>query len=65
MNRIEFVRERDGESALSDYCRLMRGAYRAAVLKGRKRADGSKGPITKTHPFRRKWIEGYLEFRWP
>ena len=63
MTRVEFIRQRDGDAAVAPYCALMRKAYRAAVLKGRKRADGSKGPISKTHPYRRAWIEGYLEFR--
>ena len=59
MTRIEFVRQRDGEAAIPAYCALMRQAYRGAVLRG----GIGKKPISKTHPFRRKWIEGYLEFR--
>lgn len=63
LTRTEFIRQRDGEAAVAPYLALMRQAYRRAVLKGAYRKDGSKGPINKRHPFRRAWIEGYLEFK--
>jgi hypothetical protein len=63
MTRIEFVRQRDGDTSIEAYKALMRQAYRRAVLKGAYRKDGSKGPISKHHPFRHEWIMGYLEFR--
>lgn len=52
MTRTEFVRQRDGDAAVEPYRALMRRAYRGAVLR-----------INKRHPFRRAWIEGYLEFK--
>jgi hypothetical protein len=58
-SRIDFIRQRDGEAAVAPYCALMRKAYRGAVLRGGR----GKTPINKTHPYRRQWIEGYLEFR--
>lgn len=54
MTRTEFVRQRDGDAAVEPYRKLMRAAYRGAVLKLCR---------TKGHPFRRLWIEGYLEFK--
>lgn len=57
MTRIEFIRQRDGDAAVEPYCRLMRQAYRGAVLKLHRSGKN------RHHPFRRKWIEGYLEFR--
>lgn len=57
ITRSEFVRQRDGDAAVEPYRALMRRAYRGAVLKC------CRGK--KSHPFRRLWIEGYLEFkRW-
>jgi len=53
VTRTEFIRERDGESEVEPYRKLMRAAYRGAVLRLK----------TKKHPFRRAWIEGYLEFK--
>lgn len=53
MSRTEFIRERDGEAAVEPYRKLMRAAYRGAVLRLR----------SKRHQFRRAWIEGYLEFK--
>lgn len=53
MTRTEFIRQRDGEAAVEPYRALMRRAYRGAVLRLRN----------KLHPFRRAWIEGYLEFK--
>lgn len=52
MSRTEFVRQRDGDAAVEPYRALMRRAYRGAVLK-----------VGRRHPFRRVWIEGYLEFK--
>lgn len=52
MTRTELIRQRDGEAAVEPYRKLMRLAYRGAVKK-----------IGKFHPFRRPWIEGYLEFK--
>jgi hypothetical protein len=52
MTRTEFIRKRDGDAAVEPYRKLMRAAYRGAVLK-----------VGKRHPFRRLWIEGYLEFK--
>lgn len=59
INRTEFIRQRDGEEAVKPYRRLMRLAYRSAVLHG----GYGKGRLGKHHPFRRPWIEGYLEFK--
>ena len=63
MSRIEFIKNRDGNEVIEAYCALMRKAYRKAVLTNGFRKDGTKGPIGKRHPFRKAWIEGYLEFR--
>jgi hypothetical protein len=52
MTRTEFIRQRDGDAAVEPYRKLMRQAYRGAVKR-----------IGKMHPFRRAWIEGYLEFK--
>lgn len=52
VTRTELIRQRDGETAVEPYRKLMRAAYRGAVLK-----------VGRRHPFRRAWIEGYLEFK--
>lgn len=54
MTRTDLIRQRDGEAAVEPYRALMRRAYRGAVLHVCR---------TKGHPFRRAWIEGYLEFK--
>lgn len=59
MARTEFIRQRDGDAAVEPYRKLMRQAYRSAVLRG----GFGKTLISKMHPFRRAWIEGYLEFK--
>lgn len=59
MTRIEFIRQRDGEAAVGPYRKLMRQAYRGAVLK----SGPGKTRIGRKHPYHRKWIEGYLEFK--
>jgi hypothetical protein len=59
MTRTEFIRQRDGPKAVEPYRALMRLAYRNAVLHG----GFGKKPLPEHHPFRRKWIEGYLEFK--
>lgn len=57
--RTDFVRQRDGEAAVEPYRALMREAYRKAVRRG----GFGKRPLRKGHPYRRAWIEGYLEFK--
>lgn len=59
MTRTEFIRQRDGDAVVEPYRALMRRAYRGRVIKGGR----GKRPIPKGHPFRRAWIEGYLEFK--
>lgn len=59
MTRTEFIRQRDGEAAVEPYRALMRRAYRSAVLHG----GPGKRCLPRLHPFRRAWIEGYLEFK--
>lgn len=59
MTRTELIRQRDGDLAVEPYRKLMRMTYRMAVLRG----GFGKVRIPKRHPFRRAWIEGYLEFK--
>jgi hypothetical protein len=53
VTRTELIAARDGAAAVPEFRRRMRQQYRRAVMSLK----------SKFHPFRRLWIEGYLEFK--
>ncbi|HKR41494.1 MAG TPA: hypothetical protein VJU59_17765 [Paraburkholderia sp.] len=53
--RIEFLIERDGLQQATEWVRRTMHIYRRAVL--------NKGHFAHAHPYRRRFIVAYLEFR--